>query len=166
MNATDDWEQTGVCEPEVVWIPGEKIFRAWYRGGWGDQSVGVATSPDGLTWTKFAGNPVYGGGGSGVTSRMDGGQPYVFRDTSAASSEEQFRLFATHSCCSHAQESRVNVATSPDGYSWTTRNSSIPLPPAGSLFGNRVAWREGAEDWKMLQEVMIDSVWAIHLYFS
>ena len=42
----------------------------YYRGGWGNQSVGVATSKTGLKWKKYEHNPVYGGGGSNV-SRFD-----------------------------------------------------------------------------------------------
>lgn len=164
IQATEAWEQNCVCEPEMIWFPKEQQFRAWYRGGWDDQSVGVATSPDGVSWTKYAGNPVYGAGGSGVEARKDGAQPFVFHDASA-DGDEAFWLFTTTFV--KGPGARANVATSRDGYAWTPRNASIPLPTTGTMFGNRVAWRQASGSWSMLQEVMIQGdVWAIHLYTS
>ena len=76
--ATDPWEETAVQEPQVYWDVYNQEFRMYYRGGWGNQSVGAATSKTGLTWKKYEHNPVYGAGGSNVTGLNEGGQPYVF----------------------------------------------------------------------------------------
>ena len=78
------------------------------RGGWDRQSVGVAFSDDGRSWTKHAGNPIWGGGGSGVNGTNDGGQPWV------AVVGGVYWLFTTTNCCGTGC-SRVNIATSPDG---------------------------------------------------
>ena len=57
-------------------------------------------------------------------------------------------------------------------------NASVPLPPCGSLFGNRVVWTEdgssssssssssNAAQWFMLQEIMCNQVWHIFLFNS
>ena len=54
---TEAWEQSCVCEPEVL-TDADGRFRMYYRGGWDRQSVGVAFSDDGRSWTKHAGNPM------------------------------------------------------------------------------------------------------------
>jgi beta-1,2-mannobiose phosphorylase / 1,2-beta-oligomannan phosphorylase len=56
------WEKNiAVMCPSVLWDESAKRFRMWYCGG--EQSepnaIGYATSLDGLTWTKYAGNPVF-----------------------------------------------------------------------------------------------------------
>ena len=42
--ATERWEETCVCEPQVYWDAQHDEFRMYYRGGWGNGSVGIATS--------------------------------------------------------------------------------------------------------------------------
>ncbi|MGO9111764.1 MAG: MGH1-like glycoside hydrolase domain-containing protein [Thermoguttaceae bacterium] len=56
------WEKNiAVMCPSVLWDEGAKIYRMWYSGGEQNEpnAIGYATSPDGLTWTKSAGNPVF-----------------------------------------------------------------------------------------------------------
>ncbi len=60
------WETSGfVEETSVVWYNNQ--FMAFYgtrRTGFGNlNGIGLSTSPDGLTWTKYASNPVFIGGG-------------------------------------------------------------------------------------------------------
>ncbi len=61
--ADEVWEGSVLCEPCVLHENG--IFKMWYRGGSGEgeenQSVGYATSNDGIKWTKYASNPVLPG---------------------------------------------------------------------------------------------------------
>lgn len=57
------WEKnTAVMCPSVMWDESAKLFRMWYSGGEQNEpnAIGYATSPDGMTWTKFTGNPVFG----------------------------------------------------------------------------------------------------------
>ncbi len=55
------WEKVAVMCPDVMWDEQARVYRMWYSGG--DQfepnAIGYATSPDGLTWTKSPGNPVF-----------------------------------------------------------------------------------------------------------
>jgi predicted GH43/DUF377 family glycosyl hydrolase len=55
------WElNTAVMCPSVIWDEQAKLFRMWYSGGEQNEpnAIGYATSPDGLTWKKYQGNPV------------------------------------------------------------------------------------------------------------
>ncbi len=47
--------------PHVIWDEPAKLYRMWYSGGeqYEPDAIGYATSPDGLAWTKHAGNPVF-----------------------------------------------------------------------------------------------------------
>ena len=55
------WEKVAVMCPHVIWDDSERQFRMWYSGGeqYEPDAIGYATSPDGVTWTKFAANPVF-----------------------------------------------------------------------------------------------------------
>jgi len=55
------WEKAAVMCPDVIWDASAKIFRMWYSGGeqYEPDAIGYATSTDGMTWNKHAGNPVF-----------------------------------------------------------------------------------------------------------
>lgn len=55
------WEKVAVMCPHVLWDEPTRLFRIWYSGGEQNEpnAIGYATSPDGLTWTKHAENPVF-----------------------------------------------------------------------------------------------------------
>ena len=56
------WElNIAVMCPSVIWDETAKQFRMWYSGGEQNEpnAIGYATSPDGLTWEKHEGNPVF-----------------------------------------------------------------------------------------------------------
>lgn len=58
---TESWEKVAVMCPHVLWDDAAKQFRMWYSGGeqYEPDAIGYATSPDGLHWTKRAGNPIF-----------------------------------------------------------------------------------------------------------
>jgi predicted GH43/DUF377 family glycosyl hydrolase len=55
------WEKVAVMCPDVVWDGKAKLYKMWYSGGEQNEpnAIGYATSPDGLTWTKHAANPIF-----------------------------------------------------------------------------------------------------------
>jgi beta-1,2-mannobiose phosphorylase / 1,2-beta-oligomannan phosphorylase len=57
------WEKVAVMAPHVLWDAKERVYKMWYSGGeqYEPNALGYATSPDGVNWTKFAGNPVMEG---------------------------------------------------------------------------------------------------------
>lgn len=69
------WDASGLAWPRV--IKNGATYEMWYHA---DGKLGRATSPDGITWTKYAGNPVlaggWGGGGVGVSSLLLDGATY------------------------------------------------------------------------------------------
>lgn len=126
-------------------------WEMWYTGGWSAPATGYATSSDGLAWTKYASNPVFGKGGSGYAGGSNCPEIIVVGGT--------YYLYATDN-----DVPVVNVATSADGIAWTIQASSITLPAGKTVWGNHVVWIEGAV-WKMLQEAG-SSPWETYLYTS
>ncbi|GEM_PF-4231980 len=58
---TQNWENPSVMNPNVIWDTEENTYKMWYCGGedYEPDAIGYATSPDGITWTKRASNPVF-----------------------------------------------------------------------------------------------------------
>jgi hypothetical protein len=135
----------------------------WYRGaGWGfPTGVGVADSTDGgLTWKKYESNPVY-------ADPIDecAGQPWVYKEA-----PDKWWLYTT----TNHKPARTCIAESTDGLSWKNvsrgtfhNRSHVPLPPSGTMFGNRAVWKEAEGVWRMLQECgTTDGVWEVFLYYG
>ena len=54
LGAADVWDGGGLNRPSILY-DGE-MFRMWYTS---DRQIGYATSTDGLSWTRYEGNPVF-----------------------------------------------------------------------------------------------------------
>ena len=148
------WEETAMQEPFVMLEDG--VWKLWFTGGWTHPGMGYATSPDGITWSKHAGNPVYGQGGSGYANTSDAHHIVKVGST--------YWLFTSGGTTTSNPFTTYRIATSSDGIAWTTQVSSISLPSGKTLWGNRVVWLEGAT-WHMLQEAG-PSRWEIYHYTS
>lgn len=61
LSPDQPWEKVALMCPHVIWDERSRLFRMWYSGGdqYEPDAIGYATSPDGLTWTKHAANPVF-----------------------------------------------------------------------------------------------------------
>jgi predicted GH43/DUF377 family glycosyl hydrolase len=55
------WEKQCVMCPHVFWDERMRLFRMWYSAGERNEpnSIGYATSGDGLRWTKHGANPIF-----------------------------------------------------------------------------------------------------------
>jgi len=55
------WEKGALMCPHVLWDEAQGLFRMWYSGGgqYEPDAIGYATSPDGLTWNRYAQNPIF-----------------------------------------------------------------------------------------------------------
>lgn len=55
------WENVAAMCPDVMWDDTAHLYRMWYSGGeqYEPNAIGYATSPDGITWTKSAQNPIF-----------------------------------------------------------------------------------------------------------
>ncbi len=123
----------GVSNPCV--IKDGSLYKMWYCGSHGGYySVFMATSPDGLTWTKVDNSiPSVSDGTSsngrvprGTSSRGDRdgiSSPCVYRDAEGY-----------HMWYSGKRDStwRIFHATSPDGLTWTKTDNTIPSPADSS----------------------------------
>ncbi len=107
-----------ICE-SVLFDKDEQIFKIWYVGGTvgGIFGIGYATSPDGIHWTKYQGNPVIT-----VTEPWEGRN---IEGQSVLKTNEGYKIwFASY----HAREDQASIgyATSPDGIHWT-KNPQNPI---------------------------------------
>lgn len=109
------WDAEGVSPCSV--IKNGSQYRMWYlgRSGQGAQSVGYATSSDGVNWTKYSGNPVF----TGVNGRWDT-KVYYFQVRYARG---MYRMSYT----GKGSPYKIGYATSPDGINWT--RSKAPSAP-------------------------------------
>ena len=131
LTAGTSWEGNYISIGSVIWTGSQ--FMMWYRGVGGQAgspeahgAVGLATSPDGVTWTKYSGNPVM------TTSTVDSSflsTPYVIQVGSS------FKMWYT--CFNPLLSSdSICYATSSDGMSWAKQSSPVLQPAPGWETGN------------------------------
>jgi predicted GH43/DUF377 family glycosyl hydrolase len=110
------WDDTSVFSPSVMYRGGE--YHMWFTARDDDPSVanyaiGYATSPDGLTWTKHASNPVLT-----TSSPWAFDDKWVF-DPNVLHDGTQYRMWYSGRCSDAFCYDRIGHATSPDGVIWT-----------------------------------------------
>jgi predicted GH43/DUF377 family glycosyl hydrolase len=61
LSAGQPWEKVALMCPDVMWEESMQVYRMWYSGGeqYEPDAIGYATSSDGRSWTKLAGNPIF-----------------------------------------------------------------------------------------------------------
>lgn len=130
------WEAAGVSEPVVI-LDGA-TYKMWYTGFDGfsgisatNAQIGYATSPDGVTWTKYTQNPVMAFGGAGSWESAG-----VFPCT-VLNEDGEYRMWYAGWDGLHVQ---VGFATSPDGLTWTKYGSNpiLTVGAGGAWDGNHV----------------------------
>jgi predicted GH43/DUF377 family glycosyl hydrolase len=119
-NSTN-WEASYISIGSVIWT-GSK-FMMWYRGVGGKSTsalakgaFGLATSQDGVTWTKYPGNPIMI-----ATSSVDSSfisAPFVIQVGTG------FMMWYTCQNPSLSYQA-ICAATSPDGISWTKKSTPV-----------------------------------------
>lgn len=112
-----DWDVAGVSYPTV--IKDGSTYKMWFNGVdlAGIGRVGYATSADGITWTKYAGNPVMNVGTSGSWDSTYVGMPSVIKVGTT------YMLWYRGGS---ATGGAIGFATSPDGIAWTKYDPVIP----------------------------------------
>ena len=104
------WEGVAIQEPNVLFESG--TYKMWYTGGWTSAAIGYATCTGdptvGANWTKYAGNPVLGQGGSGVAGYASGASVQKFGST----------YYAYYYTANGGGDCKC--ATSSDGITWNT----------------------------------------------
>jgi predicted GH43/DUF377 family glycosyl hydrolase len=113
------WDSSGEHAPFVM--KNGDSYKMWYEGSDGNvRQLGYATSPDGINWTKFEGNPVLQAGPEGYDQDVAGHGSVLYEDG-------LYKLWY------HAigdQGIIIAYATSPDGIDWT-KEGPVLLQEAG-----------------------------------
>jgi len=122
LGGSGKWDDTRIDSPFVMYEDG--LFKMWYYGeaSTAKKGIGYATSPDGLTWTKYSGNPVLTPPSSGVGAAYIG-HPCVVRI------EGIYHMYMNMNATSNYV---IGLATSTDGISWTYHNNNPVLDKAPS----------------------------------
>lgn len=127
------WDEGGCWCPQV-WREGA----TWYMTYTGrnasayDVCVGLATSPDGIVWTKYAGNPVLSGGlaGSGDWDERTAESSAIIKV-----SNTYYLWYCTLPDASVPRQ--VGLATSTDLHTWT-KHASNPIFGTDDGYGMRM----------------------------
>lgn len=94
-------------------------FRMWYTGGWDTARIGYASSPDGITWTRYGRNPVFNPRPESWESNVS--RAYVTRDAGI------YHMWYTGD---NRTGFRLGYARSRNGIFWE-RFAGNPVLPAG-----------------------------------
>jgi large repetitive protein len=109
------WDQTHLLCPSVI-KESNGTYKMWYSGYNGVvwDGIGYATSTDGITWTKYASNPVLGlGPGSWDNT-------HVYCSSVMKDSDGTYKMWYNGQDSTNA---RIGYAASPDGITWTKYDS-------------------------------------------
>lgn len=123
VGGVGEWDSNFIGHPSVLYIGG--TYHMWYAGNDGtDHRIGYVTSSDGITWTKYANNPVLQNGNSGEWDYALG-SPSVIFDGSIFHMWYDGQTGDGHS--------RIGYATSSDGINWNkyAGNPVIDIGNAG-----------------------------------
>jgi predicted GH43/DUF377 family glycosyl hydrolase len=156
---TNSWENFWIESPAVLWDTATNQYMMWYSGvgkNWIIQT-GLATSPDGLNWTKFPGNPVITNGVPQSYDDMWVAVPSVIKRNN------QFEIwYSSFNSVAAWDTIFICYATSTDGINWT-KFAGNPLlntfsPPSdttvdkGGPWACDVVYDPNANNYKMWYE--------------
>jgi len=109
LGAPGDWDDFHLSNPFVLFEDG--IYKMWYSGTNAPNArIGYATSPDGITWTKYEDNPVLDLGAPGEWDDLLVGDPFVLFE------DGTYKMWYSGQ---NGPNDRTGYATSPDGITWT-----------------------------------------------
>ncbi len=123
--AYGSWE-TRVGSPSVI-LDGT-TYKMWYEGYNPVEQcgrIGYATSYDGISWTKYGGNPVLIPGGNGGWDDYNVFNPSVLKDGST------YKMWYVAQAYQYSPL-RIGYATSSDGISWAKYASNPVLVPGSN----------------------------------
>ncbi len=117
------FDEASVMHPSVHFDGA--FYRMWYSAG---GAIGLATSTDGVVWTRYANNPVLDRGPQGAWDAALVESPSVIQDGLV------FRMWyaGTSHTFSNAK-SEIGTAESADGVAWTKYPTSILAATPGSI---------------------------------
>ncbi|GIK38243.1 MAG: hypothetical protein BroJett011_20760 [Chloroflexota bacterium] len=126
LSPGQSWEGSRVIAPSVISDTGAGLYKMWYTGidSSGVSRIGYATSPDGVNWTKYSGNPVLNPGAGGSWEDEDVRSPAVLKVNS---------VYHMWYAGDDGTTIRIGHATSSDGLNWTKdpANPVLDVGPSG-----------------------------------
>ncbi|WP_455391553.1 hypothetical protein, partial [[Eubacterium] cellulosolvens] len=114
------WDNNMVATPSVIYNGSGYLM--YYRGGNTIRGIGIATSSDSITWTKYPGNPVL----SPTASAWDS---FAVSNPNVIYDGELYKMWFTGQ--DSASDRRIGYATSTDGFNWI-KHSNNPVLDLGS----------------------------------
>ncbi len=141
------WDQGMVLATRVLFK--DALYHMWYvgtAGGSASPSIGYATSPNGITWSKCASNPVLS---ADLGSWEGGGVVHayiIFEDTA-------YKMWYQ----GVSQRFKIGYATSPDGILWTKYTSN-------PVFGT-ISW-DGTGEGVYFPCVIPDGEGGYHMWYG
>ncbi len=122
----------GVCRPCVWWHPEKQLFHMWYQAGtYFRGTLALATSPDGLRWTRPA-LDVNPGTNQALPPGFQPDSYGLVPDWEARDPQQRFKLFSTNPGGTQPAHS----FTSADGVHWTNHTVTGPTGDRSSMFYN------------------------------
>lgn len=126
IGAPGQWDSGSVNQAWVIQESGG--YKMWYGGQTYDiqnqtlftWEIGYATSPDGINWTKYPGNPIFT---PGVNGSWDG--KYVYLPIIVKTGSNYTMYYRGENS---KQVAQTGVATSTDGIHWTREGLMPPIP--------------------------------------
>jgi hypothetical protein len=162
MSPDQTWEAQEVSPNSILLENG--VYKLWYHGGGyagsggqrlGNGQIGYATSADGLTWTKYSGNPVVRIGGAGTIDEQQCAEPRVYVVGG------NYRMYYTAQSVTNAKS--LAMATSTDGMTWT-KFASNPLLPAARWGGWGGAFIFDGSRWNLWHATMDDTSGLVYMH--
>ncbi|MFH0758175.1 MAG: T9SS type A sorting domain-containing protein [Bacteroidota bacterium] len=126
--AAGEWDAKLVAPCAVLYY--DSTYHMWYQGtdihGEDDQ-IGYATSPDGITWTKYSENPVLKPGPGGDWD------DHTLQGCSVLKMDTIFHMWYTgHTGTILNENYRIGHATSQDGILWVRDTANNPVLEKGA----------------------------------
>lgn len=134
LSAGSGWESGHVSAPAVLYEGGN--WYMWYAGYDGTRfRIGYATSSDGISWTKYGGNPVMTVGAGGAWDSGFIGPTAVWHEGST-----YYMVYNGGTTLADQSTWKLGLATSTDRVTWT-KSSGNPF-----LSGETGLWDDGVLD--------------------
>jgi len=122
----------GVCRPCVWWNPVKECFYLWYQAGTYFQgTIALATSTDGLNWTRPELN-VMPGSNQALPIGFQPDSYGIVADWHSADPQQRFKLFSTNP----GSYQPATCFTSADGVNWINQTTSGTTGDRSSMFYN------------------------------
>jgi len=122
------WDDDAVYEPSILFAKGKwHMYYVGYSGS--EYAIGLATSSDGITWVKYASNPVLSKGSSGTPDVTEVRDPCVIYEDGTFKMWYTGVSSGTNSIC---------YATSATGTDWTKYASNPVITKPSSGWGSNV----------------------------